>query len=111
VTTRPGAERPIVATVTESSPAFQDGIYPEDELVAIDGARIDNANFSSVLKERKPGAKAALGALPPGTPDRNGADLGRRENVTLAIVPRKDASARERAVYEDWLKARWKKES
>jgi predicted metalloprotease with PDZ domain len=109
VATRNGPERPVVTTVTEGSPAWRDGIYPDDEIVALDDLRIDNANFATHLKERRPGAKAVVTVFRGPRMVDVDVTLGARENVTWDIRPRAAATAAEKAVYGSWLGAPWPK--
>jgi predicted metalloprotease with PDZ domain len=44
-----------VATVLEGSPAQEAGLYPDDELVALDGWRVDGAGLLSRCEEKPPG--------------------------------------------------------
>jgi len=106
-TTRAGAERPIVSSVTEGSPAQRDGIYPEDEIVALDGMRVDNGNLAALLKERRPGDGARVSVFRTGRLVHADVTLGRKPNVTLAIVPRAGAGALEKATHAKWLRHPW----
>ena len=36
--------------------------------------------------------------------------LGKRENFNYALAPRRNADARQKAVFESWLEAKWKTE-
>lgn len=48
-------ERLIVTAVLADGPAYQAGIYAGDELVALDGFRIDDQRLKARLSERRPG--------------------------------------------------------
>ncbi|WP_224245920.1 M61 family metallopeptidase [Hyalangium gracile] len=44
-----------VASVAEGSPAMEAGLYPEDEVVALDGYKVDGAGLVSRCEDRRPG--------------------------------------------------------
>ncbi len=107
VQTRAGAERPIVAAVTEGSPASRDGLCPEDDVIALDGARVDNQNFTALLKDRRPGDRVRVSVFRAGRLVHADVTCGKKDNVTLGIVPRRAAGAAEKAVYASWLRHKW----
>ncbi len=107
VQTRPGAERPIVASVTEGAPAYRDGVSPEDEILALDGVRVDNANFTSLLKDRKPGDRLEVTVFRGSSLTRVPVTLGSKDNHALALVPRASAGTLEKSIYASWLKSKW----
>ncbi|MBI2932651.1 MAG: M61 family metallopeptidase [Planctomycetes bacterium] len=107
VQTRNGPERLIVAAVTEGSPAYRDGLYPDDELVAFDGVRVDSQNFAGLVRDRRSGQKVAVTVFRRGRLIHAALTLGRKENVHWMIVPRRDAGALERSIYSSWLRHPW----
>ncbi|WP_224369240.1 M61 family metallopeptidase [Hyalangium versicolor] len=44
-----------VASVVDGSPAMEAGLYPEDEVVALDGYKVDGAGLVSRCEDRRPG--------------------------------------------------------
>lgn len=60
---RKEGERTIVATSRTDGPAHAAGLYPGDELLALDGRRVDEAALAARLSERKPGDLATLTAF------------------------------------------------
>ncbi|WP_448338051.1 M61 family metallopeptidase [Chloroflexus aurantiacus] len=48
-------ERTIVATVRSDGPAYEAGVYADDELVALDGWRVNEERLQQRLLERHPG--------------------------------------------------------
>ena len=55
-TTRTEARGLVVASVRAEGPAEAAGLYAGDELIAIDGARVDAARLAGRLAERAPGS-------------------------------------------------------
>jgi predicted metalloprotease with PDZ domain len=58
--TRSDGGRVIIATVLEGTPAARGGLYAGDELVAIDGYRVDERSLPERLSARRPGAGVTL---------------------------------------------------
>jgi predicted metalloprotease with PDZ domain len=93
-----------VAHVVAGSPAVSGGLYANDEIIALDGFRVDHGGLKDRLSVRKPGARCSftvfrrdelrtvevtLGAPPP--------------DEKLEIVPHPEATDREKAAYRAWL--------
>jgi predicted metalloprotease with PDZ domain len=51
ITTKPVDSRIVIASVIARSPAAEGGLYPEDEIVAVDGYRADPASWSGRLQD------------------------------------------------------------
>jgi predicted metalloprotease with PDZ domain len=101
--------RTLVASVRSDSPAYQAGITADDELLALDGFRIDEARLHARLGEHRPGDTVTL-------------TLFRRDQllhvpVTLAKAPYdmlkltrvKQPDPLQERVYQAWL-AVWRSE-
>jgi predicted metalloprotease with PDZ domain len=96
-----------IATVTDGSPAMNGGLYVDDEVVALDGYKIDGNGLLSRCEDKKPGETVTVSVF-------------RREKllqvpVTLGAFP-KDAvylskvshpSEAQKESYRAWLKAPW----
>jgi predicted metalloprotease with PDZ domain len=97
----------LVSNVLDESPAQAHGLYAGDELVALDGFRVDNASLKDRLGAKKPGDVVRF--------DVFRRDRLRAVEVTLAprpvekwrIRPTASASAEQRAAYHAWLGAEW----
>ncbi|HEX6850401.1 MAG TPA: PDZ domain-containing protein [Candidatus Polarisedimenticolaceae bacterium] len=60
---RKEGERTLVATSRSDGPAHAAGLYPGDELLALDGRRVDETSLAARLAERKPGDVVTLTAF------------------------------------------------
>lgn len=96
-----------IATVFEGSPAMEAGLYPEDELVALDGSKVDGNGLLSRIEDRKVGDKARVTVF-------------RRERLTdvTVTVGTKPADAvylarverptdEQKAAFKSWLGVTW----
>ncbi|MGZ3439516.1 MAG: M61 family metallopeptidase [Polyangia bacterium] len=108
ITTREDGDALIVATAIEGGPAMIAGLYANDQLLALDGFRLDASSLKDRLAARRPGDKAAF------TIFRR--DELRLVEVTLAdkpvekfkITPAADATDAQKAAYASWLGHAWK---
>ena len=60
VATRPEGRSIIVTSVRSDGPAFAAGLYAGDEIVALDGHRVDGGRLAARLAERAPGSSARV---------------------------------------------------
>ncbi|HWE31609.1 MAG TPA: PDZ domain-containing protein, partial [Polyangia bacterium] len=110
VSTREDGDALIVATAIDGGPAVQAGLYANDQLLALDGFRVDASSLKDRLAPKKPGDKARF------TIFRR--DELRELEVTLAekpvekfkITPAASASDAAKAAYQAWLGEPWKAE-
>jgi predicted metalloprotease with PDZ domain len=96
-----------VATVTEGSPAWDGGLSPRDELLALDGQKVNADDWEKRLEEYEPGDRVRVAVFRNGFLHELSVVLGRKENVTWTLKKVKAPTPFQRAVYEDWLWARW----
>lgn len=95
--------RLVVASVLADGPAADSGIYAGDELVALDGFRVNEASLNARLRERQPGETVTFA-------------LFRRDELLLVpltlgavpldlprIVPVDHPTAAQQAVYAAWI--------
>ncbi|MBI4564945.1 MAG: M61 family metallopeptidase [Planctomycetes bacterium] len=107
LSTRSTGERPAVTTVTEGSPAWKHGISPEDEIVALNGARVIPENFATLLKDHPPGVRITLSLFRGPRLVHLPITLGRKPNAVPALKARARARALERAIYRGWVRKKW----
>jgi predicted metalloprotease with PDZ domain len=100
------ADNPLtIAAVLEGGPAADAGLYPRDEIIAVNGTRIKD-DLKDRIAELSVGSKVEI------TVARDGR-LRRVELIPKMRPPKiylkqkKEASGRQRKVYENWCYARW----
>ena len=71
------ADRTIVRNVVPKSPAWRAGLTFNDEIVAVDGARVTPATFAKRIADRPPGARVRARLLPPRRAARGAPHAGR----------------------------------
>jgi predicted metalloprotease with PDZ domain len=107
ITTREDGDALMIASAVEGGPAMTAGLYANDQLLALDGFRLDASSLKERLAPRRAGDKAAF------TIFRR--DELRLVEVTLAdkpvekfkIAPSPEATAAEKSAYEAWLGVPW----
>lgn len=97
--------RAVVATVTRDAAAWRAGIDASDEVVGVNGARIEGSSVDAALRGLAPGATVEVVVA------RDGRLLTKRLTLDpprpdrVKIVAQRDASAAARAAFTAWLGA------
>src|SRR5262249_8070677 len=96
-----------VGAVLKDSPAMEAGLYAEDEVLALDGYRVDGAALVARCEEKLPGEPVKITVfrrdqllevpLTLASKPADGVYLSRVDNPTDA----------QKLAYRDWLKAEW----
>ena len=89
-------ERTMVRNVVPDSPAWRAGLTFNDEIVAVDGARVTPATFAKRVGDRRPGARVPHRLLPPRRAARGDADARREPRAPPVGRRRRRAPARAR---------------
>jgi predicted metalloprotease with PDZ domain len=101
--TRPEGRSLIVASVRSDGPAEAAGLYAGDELIAIDGERVDAARLAARLAERPPGATIRAAVFRRDELLEIPVTLGDPPAETATIVPIDGATPAQAALREAWL--------
>jgi predicted metalloprotease with PDZ domain len=108
VQTQRSGDHLAVTAVVEDSPAERAGLSVRDEVIAVDGLKIDPDGWEKRLEERGPGARVALTLFRRGRLHELPLEIGRRPNVAYALRQVRKPTAAQKKTYEDWLRAKWK---
>jgi predicted metalloprotease with PDZ domain len=93
----------VVASVRSDSPAEAAGLYAGDELIAIDGARVDAARLAGRLAERPPGSSVRVTLFRRDALHEIPVTLGELPSETATIAPIEGATVEQAALREAWL--------
>jgi predicted metalloprotease with PDZ domain len=104
-------DRVLVSGVRAGSPAERAGLCARDEILAIDGVRVDAESWSARVEERAVGERVRITLFRDAMRRTVEAALGRRANVAWSLAPVKSPTALQKAVYETWLAATWPSKS
>jgi predicted metalloprotease with PDZ domain len=93
-----------VTSVRADSPAYTAGIYAGDELLALDGFRINEEKLNARLAERMPGDSVTISLFRRDEMLHIPVTLTVAPHDKLAVVPIEAPTEEQRARYVDWLK-------
>lgn len=96
-------ERTLVATVRADGPAYGAGVYAGDELLALDGWRVNEEQLNARLGERAPGDTVRLTLFRGDALLEVPVTLAQAPNNTLELAPIAEASPAQQAAYAAWL--------
>jgi predicted metalloprotease with PDZ domain len=96
-----------IAHVLDGSPAMQAGLYPDDEVVALDGFKVDGSGLISRTEEKRPGDQVTVTLFRRDKLLSVPVTLGQKpaDAVYLARVDRPTDA--QKAAYQAWLGASW----
>lgn len=96
-----------IAHVLDGSPAMQAGLYPDDEVVALDGFKADGAGLVGRAEEKRPGEAVAVTLFRRDKLLTVPVTLGQKpaDAVYLSRVDRPTDA--QKAAYQKWLGASW----
>jgi predicted metalloprotease with PDZ domain len=103
VTGRPGTTGVVVAASRADGPAYAAGIYPGDEIVALDGHRVDEGRLAARLSERSPGATVRVALFRRDELHEVQVPLAEPPPDALEITGKTGATPAQAALREAWL--------
>lgn len=102
--------RVTVTNTLIAAPAEIAGISVGDELIGIDGMRVDSARLGLYLSNRKPGTRVRITTARDGALKESWAQLSAKPGFEYRIVKNDSATQSERDVFKAWLRAEWSDE-
>jgi predicted metalloprotease with PDZ domain len=96
-----------VATVLEGSPAQEAGLYADDEVVALEGWRVDGASLLNRCEDRSPGVTVRVTVFRRDRLLEVPVVLGRKPQDAAWLTRVERPTSAQKAAYEAWLKAPW----
>jgi len=96
----------VVSMVYRYSPAWEAGISAEDEIIAVNGFRV-NDSLSDWLKRFRVGDEVTLTISRSGKLRTITTKLIGSPETKLEIVKKDGATAEQKALYEGWLGEKW----
>ncbi|NTW04108.1 MAG: PDZ domain-containing protein [Oscillochloris sp.] len=96
-------ERTLVSSVRTDSPAYAAGIYADDELLALDGWRVDEEKLNARLSERLPGDVVRLSFFRGDTLLEVAVTLAEAPYDSLGIATLASPDALQQRILHDWL--------
>jgi predicted metalloprotease with PDZ domain len=107
VRTRASGDRVVITHVLEGRPAARSGLYPGDELLALDGFRVTDRGLSELLECLGPGAEVEATLFRRDELLRVPVKLGPPLPTKLRLERVPDAPPLAQRIYEQWLETTW----
>jgi predicted metalloprotease with PDZ domain len=96
--------RVIVSAALDDTPAAEDGLYAQDEIVALDDYRVDLESLKERLAVRRPGDRARLTVFRRERLREVTVTVAERPPEKLQIAPAADAGDAEREAFAAWMR-------
>lgn len=96
-------DRLMVRAVRAGSPAYEQGLNANDQIVALDGARVTKETFELKLKEKKPGDTIHVTVFRFDDLRTFDIRLGQREDAPFKVAPLAQVSDEQKRIYDGWL--------
>jgi predicted metalloprotease with PDZ domain len=94
----------VISAVEIDSPAALAGLTIQDEILAVDGARVTQQSLAGTVNSRKPGDQIKVLYARRGAVRETEAILGRKKEPSFRIAPIADPSPGQKALLDGWLK-------
>ena len=105
VTTREDGDALVISAALDGGPAQAAGLYANDQLLAIDGFRVDHGGLKDRLAAYRPGDTVTLTLFRRDELRTIELTLAEKPADKLAIAPAPGATAADKALYEQWMRA------
>ncbi|MEI8167352.1 MAG: PDZ domain-containing protein, partial [Chloroflexales bacterium] len=96
-------ERTLVAAVRADGPSSAAGVYADDELLALDGWRVNEERLGARLAERSPGTVVRLTLFRGDALVELPVTLAEAPHDALELVPLAERSEAQQRAYRAWL--------
>jgi len=96
-----------LASVLQNSPAMEGGLYAEDEVVALDGEKVDAAGLLSRCNDKAPGTHVTVHVFRRDRLVEVPVTLGTRPADAVWLAPVDNPTDAQKASYRLWMSAGW----
>jgi len=96
-------ERLVVRSVPAGTPAYDQGIYSADQIIALDGFRVNLQDFNARLAEKKSGDKITLTIFRGDELRAIEINLRGRINPSFVILPVDKPTSEQLKIYQGWI--------
>ena len=96
-------EHLVITSVRAGSPAYEQGLNANDQIVALDGARVNKDSFEARIAEKKPGETARITVFRFDDLRSFEIRLGSRIDAHYQITRIADPTDEQKQIYQSWL--------
>jgi len=93
----------VIKSVRAGSPAYEQGLNAKDQVIALDGARVDRETFEALIAAKRPGDTVRIMVFRFDDVRTFDIKLGRREDAPYRIVPLGQVTDQQKRIYQVWL--------
>jgi predicted metalloprotease with PDZ domain len=93
----------VIKDVRAGSPAYEQGLNAKDQIIALDGARVDKETFESLIAAKRPGDTVRILVFRFDNVRTFDIKLAGRVDGPYRIVPAPNASEQQRRIRRGWL--------
>jgi predicted metalloprotease with PDZ domain len=94
---------PVIKGVRAGSPAYEQGLNAKDQIIAVDGARVDKETFGALIAAKRPGDTVRIMVFRFDDVRTFDIKLGGRVDGPYRIVPAVQATEQQKRIYREWL--------
>jgi predicted metalloprotease with PDZ domain len=106
ISTKASEGKILVTAVPTATPGYNHGINVRDEIVAVDGYRVDQESLNARIEEKRPGATLEITVARSGKLRVLSVVLGqKRAEYKITRIP--SPTAEQKALYQSWLGTSW----
>jgi predicted metalloprotease with PDZ domain len=95
-----------VKSVRAGSPAYEQGLNAKDQIIALDGARVNRELFEALIRAKRPGDVVHLTVFRNDDLRTLDIKLGGRVEASYKIIPLPSVSEPQKRIYEAWMGTR-----
>ena len=99
--------RLTIVGVTAASPAYEQGLNVNDEILALDGFRVTQDSLARRISERPPGSRVEMLLARGGRIRTAPLVLGIKDSTDRNIVRVESPTDEQKRFYEHWLSTPW----
>jgi predicted metalloprotease with PDZ domain len=97
----------VVLGVTAGGPAYEQGINVRDEIIAMDGFRVNSESLSARIKETPPGSRLEILVSRAGKMRIIPVVTERKSPKRFRLSRIQDPALKQKLIFEEWLAAPW----
>jgi predicted metalloprotease with PDZ domain len=106
ISTKVSEGKILVTAVPTATPGYRHGLNVRDEIIAVDGYRVDQESLNARIEEKRPGSTLEITIARSGKLRVLPVVLGqKRAENKITRIP--SASAEQKALYQSWLRTSW----
>jgi predicted metalloprotease with PDZ domain len=96
----------LIENVRAGTPAYEQGLNAKDQIIALDGAKVNKDTFDARIEARRPGEIVHITVFRNDDLRTFDIKLGGRVDAPYKIVPLPSANEQQKRIYQEWMGGR-----